>query len=118
MIYYLIQAFSNLFYVMENVFLSNHIDQYYWNCKNFHNDGFRSEIQSFCSLSKSDLRLFRESIFFIFNKHVPIRKKYRRANKAPFMTKKLHNSIMNRPRCKKKFLKDKSQTSKENYKIQ
>ena len=32
-------------------------------------------------------------------------------------TKELHNAIMKRSRYRKKFLKDKSQTSRENYKI-
>ena len=45
-------------------------------------------------------------------------KKYFRANEAPFMTKEVHNSIMKRSRYRNKFLKDKSQTSRENYKIQ
>ena len=34
------------------------------------------------------------------------------------MTKELHNAIMKRLRYRNKFLKDKSQTSRENYKIQ
>ena len=34
------------------------------------------------------------------------------------MTKELHNAIMKRSRYRNKFLKDKSQTSRENYKIQ
>ena len=33
------------------------------------------------------------------------------------MTKELHNAIMKRSRYRNKFLKDKSQTSRENYKI-
>ena len=37
---------------------------------------------------------------------------------APFMTTELHNAIMKRSRYRNKFLKDKSQTSRENYKIQ
>ena len=45
-------------------------------------------------------------------------KKYLRANEAPFMTKELHNVIMNRSRYRNKFLKDKSLTSRENYKTQ
>ena len=88
------------------------------NYKNYDNDVFRSEIQSFCSLNETDLGLFKESIFSIFNKHAPIKKKYLRANEAPFMTKELHNAIMKRSRYRNKFLKDKSQTSRENYKIQ
>ena len=50
--------------------------------KNYDNDVFRSEIQSFCSLNETDLGLFKDSIFCIFNKHAPIRKKYLRANKT------------------------------------
>ena len=34
------------------------------------------------------------------------------------MTKELHNAIIKRSRYRNKFLKDKSQTSRENYKIQ
>ena len=79
---------------------------------------FRSEIQTFCSLNETNLGLFTESIFCIFNKHAPIRKRYLRANEALFMTKELHNAIMKRSRYRNKFLKDKSQTSRENYKIQ
>ena len=45
-------------------------------------------------------------------------KKYLRANEVPFMTKELHDVIMKRSRYRNKFLKDKSQTSRENYKIQ
>ena len=34
------------------------------------------------------------------------------------MTKELHNAVIKRSRYRNKFLKDKSQTSRENYKIQ
>ena len=39
--------------------------------------------------------MFKETIFCIFNKHAPIRKKHLRANEVPFMTKELHNAINN-----------------------
>ena len=90
----------------------------YRNYKSYDSDVFRSEIQTFCPLNETDLGLFKESIFCIFNKHAPIRKKCLCANEAPFMTKELHNAIMKRSRYRNKFLKDKSQTSRENYKIQ
>ena len=90
----------------------------YRNYKNYDNDVLRSEIQTFCSLNETDLGLFKKSIFCIFNKLAPIRKKYLRANEAPFMTKELHNAIMKRSRYRNKFLKDKSQASREYYKIQ
>ena len=34
------------------------------------------------------------------------------------MTKELHNTIMKRSRFRNKFLKDKSQTNRKNYKLQ
>ena len=68
----------------------------YRNYKNC--DAFGSEIQSFCSLNKTDLSLFKESVFCIFNHHAPIRKKYLRANEATFMAKELPNVIMKRSR--------------------
>ena len=74
------------------------------------------KFKSFCSLNKTDLGVLKESIFCIFNKHAPIRNKYLRANEAPFMTKELHNAIRKRSRYRNKFLKDKSQTNRENYK--
>ena len=48
----------------------------------------------------------------------PSEKKYLRANEAPFITKEIHNAIMQRSSDRSKFSKDKSQTSIENYKIQ
>ena len=77
----------------------------YWNYKNYENDAFRSEIQTFCTLNETDLGLLKESIFYIFNKHAPIRKKYLQANEVPFMTKELHNAIVKRARYRNKFLK-------------
>ena len=44
--------------------------------------------------------------------------KYLRAIETPFMTTERHNAIMKRSRYRNKFLKDKSQRSRENYKIQ
>ena len=83
------------------------------NYKIYDNDVFRSEIETFCSLNETDLGLFKESIFCIFNKHAPIRKKYIRANGAPFMNKELHNTIMKRSRYRNEFFKIKVKTSRE-----
>ena len=54
----------------------------------------------------------------LFTYYAPIKKIYLRTNEAPFMTKKLHNAILKGSRYMNKFLKDKSQTSRENYEIQ
>ena len=42
----------------------------YWNYKNYVNDAIRSEIKTFCSLNETDLGLFKESVFCIFNEHL------------------------------------------------
>ena len=39
------------------------------------------------------------------NKHAPLKRKYVRANEAPFMTKELHKAIMKRSKLRKKFLR-------------
>ena len=55
----------------------------HWNLKNYDNDAFRSEIQSFCSLKETDLGLLKESIFCIFNKYRPFRKKIPSCKRSP-----------------------------------
>ena len=47
----------------------------YRNYKNYDSNVFRSEIQSFCSLNETDLGMFKESLFCIFSKYAPVRKK-------------------------------------------
>ena len=56
------------------------------NYKNYDNDVFRSEIQSFTngSLNETDLGPLKESIFCIFNKHASIRKKILSCERSPF----------------------------------
>ena len=47
-----------------------------------------------CNFDFDDLRTFKETVFFIFNKYVP--KRYLCANKAPFVTTELQKAIMKR----------------------
>ena len=48
-----------------------------------------------------------ENIFMnLLNKYAKVKKKYIRANNAPFMTKTLSKAIMNRSRLKNRFLKN------------
>ena len=79
----------------------------YRDYKKFNENTFRSEIQNLRS-SEADLGFFKDSFFHIFNKHAPIKKKYVRANEAPFLTKELHVAIMKRSRLRNKFLREKS----------
>ena len=47
-----------------------------------------------CGFDTNDINSFKETILSVFNKCDPIKKKYIRANEAPFMTKNLHKEIM------------------------
>ena len=54
----------------------------------------------------------------ILNKHVPMKQKYLRAKQGRFMTKDLHKAIMKRCRLRNKFLRDRTDISREEYKKQ
>ena len=88
----------------------------YRDYKHFDNKKFQSDIEN-CA-SEKNLKCFKETVFCIFNKHAPIKRKYVRANEAPFMAKELHKAIMKRSRLRNKFLKTKSITDRKNYNVQ
>ena len=67
------------------------------------------------NLNTTDLEGFMKTEFHIFNKHAPIKRKYIRANEAPFMTKDLHKAIMKRSKLRNKFLKSRSLSDRKNY---
>ena len=69
--------------------------------KHLDNEKFRSDIQN-CA-SEKNLKCFKETVFCVFNKLAPIKRKYVRANEAPFMTKELHKAIMKRSRLRNKI---------------
>ena len=48
------------------------------------------------NLNTTDLEGFMKTEFHIFNKHAPIKRKYIRANEAPFIAKDFHKAIMKR----------------------
>ena len=58
---------------------------------------------------------FQETLCMLLNKHAPLKKKYLRANYSPFMTKPLRKLIMNRSRCKNKYLKNRTVENWERY---
>ena len=78
---------------------------------------FRSEILKH-NFNYNDLRTFKETVFNVFNKYVPIKRKYVRANDAPFMTKELHKTIMKRSGLRNKFLKDRTENNQKTFKRQ
>ena len=75
----------------------------YRDYKHFDNENFRSDIQS-CA-SENNLKCFKETVFCKFNKHAPTKRKYVRANEAPFMAKELHKAIMKRSSLRNKLPK-------------
>ena len=85
----------------------------YRDYKKFDNKTFRSDIQNY--VFDNTLNSFKNSVFCIFNKHAPLKKKYIRANEAPFMTKELHKAIMKRSKLRNKFRKTKSNEDREKY---
>ena len=89
----------------------------YRDYKNFDNNKFRSEILK-RNFNYTDLRTFKETVFNIFNKYATIKRKYVRANEAPFTTKELHKAIMKRSRLINKFLKDGTENNQKNFKHQ
>ena len=82
--------------------------------KNFHYEKFRSGIWNM-NFNITDLEGFMKTVFHICNKHAPIKRKYIRANKAPFITKDLHKAIMKRSKLRNKFLKSRNLSHRKNY---
>ena len=85
----------------------------YRNHKNFDNDRFQMDIKT-CGFDTKDISSFEKTILSVFNKY-PIKKKYIRANVAPFVTKNLHKEIMKQSRLRNKYLKSKSLTDRKSY---
>ena len=89
----------------------------YRDYKNFDSNKFRSEILK-RNFNYTDLRTFSETGFNQFNKYAPIKRKYVRANEAPFMTKELHKAITKKSRLRNKFLKNRTENNQKNFKHQ
>ena len=86
----------------------------YRDYKNFDNEEFRSGIW-IINLNAIDLEGFMKTVFHIFNKYAPIKRKYIRAKEAPFMTKDLNKAIIKRSKLRKKFLKLRNLSDRKNY---
>ena len=88
----------------------------YGNYKNIDNDKFQAKIK-ICGFDTNDISSFKEIILSLFNMSHPIKKKYIRANGAPFMTKNLHKGIMKWSRLRNKYFKSKFLTDRKNYNV-
>ena len=93
----------------------------YKDYQNFRKNEFRAELDN--EMLKHDLgnmeyQHFLNIFIEILNKHAPMKQKYLRANQGRFMTKDLHKAIMKRSRLRNKFLRDRTDISREEYKKQ
>ena len=52
----------------------------------------------------------------VLKKYTPMKQKYIRANEGRFMTKNLHKAITKRSRLRNKFLSDRTEMSRKEYK--
>ena len=91
------------------------------NYKPFTNDKFRNDL--LYEFSKRGFRdISCEEFQFLFmktlNKHAPMKIKYIRVNNSPFMNNDLSKAIMVRSRLRNKFLKSKTNESREAYNTQ
>ena len=93
----------------------------YRDYRNFRNNEFRAELDN--GILKLDINNIEYQHFLnifieILNKHAPMKIKYLRANQGKFMTKGLHKAIMKRSRLRNKFLHDRTEMSRNEYKKQ
>ena len=87
---------------------------YYRDYKKLSNELFRNDILQAQTLTEIKENV-QTIIANIFNEHAPLKKRYVRANQAPFMTKKLSKEIMTRSRLSNKFLKTKTDPNRKAY---
>ena len=93
----------------------------YRDYRNFRNNECKAELDN--EMLKHDLgnmeyQHFLNIFIEILNKHAPMKQKYLRANQVRFMTKDLHKAIVKRSRLRNKFLRDKTDITREEYKKQ
>ena len=74
----------------------------YHGCKKFHNAKFRYDIVT-ATFNMDNFDRYKSSISNIFNRHVPIKEKYIRANEASVMSKELHKASIKKSRLRNIF---------------
>ena len=90
----------------------------YRNYKTFNDQLFRMELDKELAkidLNNAELVEFHNELLSVLNKNAPIKYKYIRANNSSYMTKSLRKEIMLRSRLRNKFLKTKTEESKQLY---
>ena len=93
----------------------------YRDYRNFRNEKFRAQLDN--EILKHDINNMEYQHFLnifieVLNKHAPMKQKYLRANQGRFLAKNLHKAIMKRSRLRNKFLSDRTEMSRKEYKKQ
>ena len=92
----------------------------YRNYKHFSNEAFmfdvkNSIIQMTSERNNLEFDRFKTALDKAIQRHAPIKKRYVRANQAPFINKKINKEIMKRSRHRNKFLNTKSGIDRKAY---
>ena len=95
----------------------------YWNFRNFDNELFINEVknsieQEYCQNQSLEFGSFKKKVDNILQKHASLKKRYVRANQAPFIDKNINKHIMKRSRLRNKFLNTKSDIDRKAYNTQ
>ena len=89
---------------------------YYRDYKNFSTSSFREHLTLSLDRINKVFDSFEDTFMKNLNRHEPIKKKFVRANKIPYMTKPLGKPITKRSDLDSKYLKNKSFQNMKNYK--
>ena len=84
-------------------------------CKNFDLNHFKSKIRTKMQLIDK-YETFEEEFLKVLNKHAPLKKKFIRANHAPYMTKNLRKAIMKRSQLENKYISNSTVENRNKYK--
>ena len=84
--------------------------------KYFDRTKFKNNLNEKLSEGISNYKSFKTTFIELLNKHAPSRKKFFRANHAPYITKTLRKAIIGRPQLETKYLKTKTYTDLKLYK--
>ena len=92
----------------------------YRNYKHFSNEAFMFDVKNSITQMTSERNnlefdRFKTALDKAIQRHAPIKKRYVRANQAPFINKKTNKEIMKRSRLRNKFLNTKSDIDRKAY---
>ena len=92
---------------------------HYRKFKDFNNDSFIKDLQTLLTKSFNEesipFQALSESANVTLEKHAPTKKRYTRANQAPYMNKKLSKEIMERSRLRNRFLNTRKDLDRKAY---